>query len=115
VIIVLSHAWTKDAEGHADAYVALSQEFGRFFDDHPGFHRRLLVRGTEDRSHFMNLRFFDAVSDYEECTRRDGYVAMTERMYEHLRPYESYPREYVDVVLDTGPGASTRLPSEPPH
>jgi antibiotic biosynthesis monooxygenase (ABM) superfamily enzyme len=106
MIIVVSQAWTKDADGHADAYIAFSEEFGRFFDDHPGFHRRMLVRGTDDRTHFLNLRFFDKVADYEECTQRDGYVEHTQKMYEHMKPYDSYPREYVEVILDTGPGDS---------
>ena len=48
-------------------------------------------------------RFFDKVEDYEECTRREGYVEHTQAMYEHMRPYDSYPREYLEVVLDTGP------------
>ena len=103
MIVVVSQAWTKDEGEHADAYIALSGEFSRFFDDHPGFHRRMLVRGVEDRTHFTNMRFFDRVEDYEECTRRDGYVEHTQRMYEHMKPYDSYPREYLEVVLDTGP------------
>lgn len=102
MIVVVSQAWTKDEGASADAYVELSGEYARFFDDHPGFRRRLLVRSLEDRTHFTNLRFFDSVEDYEECTRRDGYVEHTERMYEHLKPYESYPREYLEVVLDNG-------------
>jgi hypothetical protein len=109
MIIVVSQAWTKDAADHADAYVRLSEEFGRFFDDHPGFVRRMLVRGHDDPTHFINMRFFDAVSSYEECTRRPGYVEHTQAMYEHMKPYDAYPREYVDVVLDTGPGASAGL------
>lgn len=102
MIVVVSQAWTKDADASADAYVELSGEYARFFDDHPGFRRRILVRSLEDRTHFTNLRFFDSVADYEECTRREGYVEHTQRMYEHLKPYESYPREYLEVVLDTG-------------
>lgn len=106
MVIVISHAWTKDEAAHADSYVEFSEGFAKFFDDHPGFIRRLLVRGQEDRTHFMNLRFFDKVDSYLECTKREGYVAYTELMYQHMKPYDSYPREFVDVVLDTGPGAS---------
>jgi hypothetical protein len=104
VIVVVSQAWTKEGEEHAQAYIRFSEEFAQFFDDHPGFHRRLLIRGTEDPTHFTNLRFFDKVADYEECTKRDGYVEHTQKMYEHMRPYEAgtYPREYLEVVLDTG-------------
>jgi len=109
MIVVISQAWTKDDGEHAEAYVRLSEQFGRFFDDHPGFVRRTLVRGVEDRTHFTNMRYFDAVSSYEECTRREGYVEHTEAMYEHMKPYDSYPREYVEVLLDTGPGASATL------
>jgi antibiotic biosynthesis monooxygenase (ABM) superfamily enzyme len=106
VIVVISQAWTKvgatdaESEAHARSYVALNEEFGRFFADHPGFRGRRLVRGLEDRTHFTHLRWFDSVESYEECTRHPDYVAHTERMYEHLRPYDSYPREYAEVVLD---------------
>lgn len=105
MIVVISQAWTKPGEEHAEAYIALNGEFGRFFADHPGFRGRRLVRGVEDRTHFTHLRWFDSIESYEECTRAEGYVAHTEVMYEHLRPYDSYPREYADVVLDE-PGNS---------
>ena len=59
--VVVSHAWTKDDGEHADAYVALSEEFARFFADHPGFRGRQLLRGVEDRTHFTNVRWFDAL------------------------------------------------------
>ena len=107
MILVVSQAWTKDgdgddaaAEAHAQGYIALNGEFGRFFADHPGFRGRRLVRGVEDRTHFTHLRWFDSIEAYEECTRHPEYVGHTERMYEHLRPYDSYPREYLEVVLD---------------
>ncbi|MFF5227998.1 hypothetical protein [Dactylosporangium sp. NPDC000521] len=29
--VVVSQAWTRDAEGHADAYVALSARFADYF------------------------------------------------------------------------------------
>jgi len=97
--VVVSHAWTKDDAEHAEAYVALSEDFARFFADHPGFRGRQLLRGVEDRTHFTNVRWFDALSSYEECTQREGYVDHTVRMYEHLRPYDAYPREFMEVVL----------------
>ena len=107
MILVVSQAWTKDgdgdaaaAEAHAQGYIALNGEFGRFFADHPGFRGRRLVRGVEDRTHFTHLRYFDSVADYEECTQKEGYEAHLYAMYEHLKPYESYPREYLEVVLD---------------
>ena len=100
VIVVVSQAWTKPGEEHAQGYITLNREFGRFFGDHPGFRGRRLVRGIEDPTHFTHLRYFDSVESYEECTRKDGYVEHTVLMYEHLRPYDSYPREYLDVVID---------------
>lgn len=102
MIVVVSQAWTRDDAEHADAYVRLSEAFAQFFADHPGYHGRLLVRGTEDRTHFTHLRFFDDLAAYDECTRREGYVAHTERMYEHLAPYDGYPREIVEVALADG-------------
>ncbi len=102
MIVVISQAWTRDAKDHAQAYIELSGGFAAFFGDHPRYRGRLLVRGTEDRTHFTHLRFFDDLDAYEECTRRDGYVAHTERMYEHLAPYDHYPREIVEVALADG-------------
>lgn len=106
MIIVISQAWTKPGEQHAAAYIRLNEEFGKFFTGHPGFRGRQLVRGTEDPSHFTHLRWFDSIASYEECTAREGYVDHTVAMYEHLRPYDSYPREFVEVVLDEGRGQS---------
>jgi|SRR6478735_495204 len=100
VIVVVSQAWTKPGEEHAAAYVALSEEFGRFFRDHPGYRGRRLVRGVEDRTHFTHLRYFDSVASYEECTQHPEYQDHLVAMYVHLQPYESYPREYLEVVLD---------------
>lgn len=100
MIVVVSQAWTKPGEEHAQAYIRLNEQFGAFFRSHPGFRGRRLVRGVEDPTHFTHLRWFDTVADYEECTSAEGYVEHTVRMYEHLRPYESYPREYLDVVID---------------
>lgn len=100
MIVVISQAWTKPGEQHAEAYLALSEEFGRFWADHPGFRGRQLVRGVEDRNHFTHLRWFDSIASYEECTRASDYVAHTEAMYEHLQPYDSYPREYAELVLE---------------
>ena len=100
MIVVISQAWTKPEPEHVDAYVRLSGEFAQFFADHPGFRGRQLVRGQEDPTHFTHLRWFDSVESYEECTQRDGYVEHTVAMYEHLRPYDSYPREFADVVIE---------------
>jgi hypothetical protein len=99
-VVVVSQAWSREGEEHAQAYIELSGEFGRFFRDHPGYRGRQLVRGVEDPTHFTHLRFFDSVDSYEECTRREGYQDHLVAMYEHLRPYDSYPREYLEVVLD---------------
>ncbi len=99
-VVVVSQAWTKPGEEHARAYIALSGEFGRMFRTHPGYRGRQLVRGVEDPTHFTHLRFFDEVASYEECTQHEDYQTHLVAMYEHLRPYESYPREYLEVVLD---------------
>ena len=100
MIVVISQAWTKPDEEHAQAYVRLSERFADFFRAHPGFRGRQLVRGTEDLWHFTHLRWFEDLASYEECTRAEGYVEHTLKMYEHLQPYDTYPREIVEVVLD---------------
>lgn len=104
MIVVVSQARTKPGEEHARAYLELNDQFGDWFRDHPGFRGRQVVRGVEDRQHFTHLRWFDTVESYEQCTRRPGYVEHTERMYAHLEPYDSYPREFLTVELhDAGP------------
>ncbi|MET7401142.1 antibiotic biosynthesis monooxygenase [Dactylosporangium sp. NPDC005572] len=101
--VVISQAWTKDAGGHADAYVALSVRFAAFFAGQPGFRGRWLVRDVEDPTHFTHIRMFDTVGSYEAATRTPGYVEHTEAMYEHLRPYDTYPRTIGEVVLEDLP------------
>ena len=102
--VVVSQAWSKDEGDAADGYVAAYEEFLAFHEQQPGFLGRRLLRGTEDRTHFTNLRFFESLDDYEAMTQREGYQAHLEAMYEHLRPYESYPREFMEVVVSDGPG-----------
>ncbi|WP_370614811.1 antibiotic biosynthesis monooxygenase family protein [Mumia sp. Pv 4-285] len=100
MIVVVSQAWTKPGEEHADAYIALSEKFGVLFRDHSGFRGRRLIRGVEDRTHFTHLRFFDSVEDYDACTQAPDYGDHLVAMYEHLQPYDSYPREFMEVVID---------------
>ena len=45
-------------------------------------------------------RYFESVADYEACTQDPDYQDHLVAMYEHLKPYDSYPREYLEVVLD---------------
>jgi len=99
MIVVVSQAWTKDEGEHADGYIALSAAFLDFHRQEPGFRGRRLVRGVEDRTHFTNLRFFDSVESYTRMTEREGYQEHLAAMYEHLKPYDSYPREFMEVVL----------------
>ncbi len=72
MIVVISQAWTKPGEEHAEAYLALSEEFGRFWADHRGFRGRQLVRGVEDRSHFTHLRWFDSIAELRRVHARTG-------------------------------------------
>ena len=100
MIVVVSQAWTLDEAEHADGYVA---EYGRFLEfhrQHKGFRGRKLLRGVDDRTHFTNLRFFDSVADYEELIKFDGYADFIMRMGEHLKPYTTDPKEYMEVVID---------------
>ena len=102
--VVVSQAWSKDDEGGAAGYVAAYEEFLAFHEQQPGFLGRRLIRGVEDRTHFTNLRFFERLEDYEAMTQREGYQDHLMAMYEHLKPYETYPREFMEVVVSDGPG-----------
>jgi hypothetical protein len=100
MIVVVSQAWTLDEGEHADEYVRLSAEFLAFMRQHPGFKGRKLIRSLEDRAHFTNLRFFDSVASYEELIKFSGYGEHIMKMGEHLKPYDTYPREYMEIVLE---------------
>ena len=100
MIVVVSQAWTLDEAGHADAYIELSRQFLAFMRQHPGFQGRKLIRSLEDRTHFTNLRFFDAVQSYEELIKFPGYGDHIMAMGAHLKPYDTYPREYMETVLE---------------
>jgi heme-degrading monooxygenase HmoA len=99
-VVVVSQAWTLDEGAHADAYIQLAREFLSFMRQHPGFLGRKLTRGVEDRTHFTNLRFFDSVQSYEELIKFPGYGDHIMAMGAHLKPYDTYPREYMELVLD---------------
>jgi heme-degrading monooxygenase HmoA len=101
--VVVSQAWSKD-DAAAAGYVAAYEDFLAFHEQSPGFLGRRLIRGVEDRTHFTNLRFFERLEDYEAMTQREGYQDHLMAMYEHLKPYESYPREFMEVVVADGPG-----------
>jgi heme-degrading monooxygenase HmoA len=100
MIVVVSQAWTLDEAEHAEAYVRLSAEFLEFLQQQPGFCGRKLLRGVEDRTHFTNLRFFASLQDYEALIQRPGYAERINALGAHLKPYESYPREFMEVILD---------------
>ena len=105
MIVVVSQAWSKDEHEHADGYIAASRAFLDFHLATPGFLGRRLIRGVEDRTHFTNLRFFDSVESYERMTQREGYMDYLGAMFEFLRPYDTYPREFMEVVIaDDVPG-----------
>lgn len=101
--LVMSQAWTKDAEGEADAYVAASRAFDAWLHQREGFLRRELVRGVEDRTHFVNLRWWRSIDDYLAITEREDYQAHLAELASHLdldRYREhGYPREFLDVVV----------------
>ncbi|MCL6649103.1 MAG: antibiotic biosynthesis monooxygenase [Chloroflexi bacterium] len=99
-VVVVSQAWALDAGAHAEAYLQLQREFLAFMRQQPGFRGRRLLRSLEDPTHFTHLRFFDSIADYEALTRLPGYQERIAAMGAHLKPYQRYPREYMEVVLD---------------
>jgi heme-degrading monooxygenase HmoA len=100
MIVVVSQAWTLDETEHAEAYIRLSAEFLEFLQQQPGFRGRRLLRGVEDRTHFTNLRCFASLPDYEALIQRPGYAERINALGTHLKPYDSYPREFMEVILD---------------
>ena len=88
-----------DTCGYFPRSVRLSAEFLTFMKQQSGFLGRRLLRGLEDRTHFTNIRLFDTVASYEELTKRPGYAEHIMKMGAHLKPYTTYPREFMDVIL----------------
>ena len=104
--IVVSQAWTLDADGHADEYVTLSSAFEDFYRSQPGFVSRVLIRGLEDRTHFVHLRFFESIDHYTSMTEIPEYQAHIRALSEHVdvsRYADGYPREFADVVWTSDP------------
>lgn len=99
MIVVVSQAWSLDAEGHADAYIAGCREFESFLARHPGYVGRRLLRSMADPTHFTNMRFFRELADYHDLIGWDGYRERIMALGDHLRPADTYPREYMEVVL----------------
>lgn len=102
-VLVVSQAWALDDGFHADEYLRLQALFLDFMRQHPGFRGRQILRSLEDRTHFTHIRHFDSVAAYEELTQFPGYHERIAEMGQHLRPVQSYPREYLEVVVDDLP------------
>ncbi len=96
MVLVLSHAWTLDDGAHRDAYVALTDEFEAFHRAQHGFRGRRLVRETSDGRHFVNLRYWDQLADYERMVADPAYPGWIARLSEHVEPRD--PQKVVFTV-----------------
>jgi hypothetical protein len=102
--VVVSQAWTYDDAEHACSYVEKSERFHGFLARQPGFVARLLLRGTEDPTHFTNVRVFASVQDYLAMTEIPEYQRHIDDLSEHVdasRYTAGYPRELTDIVAVT--------------
>jgi heme-degrading monooxygenase HmoA len=104
VQVVVSQAWTYDATDHARAYIDKSEGFQGFLARQPGFVARLLLRGTEDPTHFTNVRVFASAADYLAMAEIPEYRRHIDDLSEHVdasRYTAGYPRELTDLVAVT--------------
>ena len=108
MILVLSHAWARDDGASADAYAATTDEFGEFHAAQPGFRGRRLVRDTVDRTHFINLRWWDSLADYERMVTDPAYPGWIDRLSEHVEPRDPQKQVLEVVVEHEDPTAWTR-------
>jgi quinol monooxygenase YgiN len=102
--MVISQAWVHAGEDHARAYVALARAFDDFLRAQPGFVSRRLVRSTEDPTHFVHLREWDCIEDYQAMTELPDYQQHIQDLSEHVdvgRYTAGYPREFGEVVVAT--------------
>jgi hypothetical protein len=58
-----------------------------------------IFTSLEDKTHFTNLRFFDSVECYEELIKFEGYGDHIMKLGEHLKPYTTNPKEYMEVIV----------------
>jgi len=86
VVLVLSNSWTLDEGAHRDAYVLATDEFEAFHRAQPGFRGRRLCRDTGDPRHFVNLRYWHQLSDYERMVADPEYPTWIARLSEHVEP-----------------------------
>jgi hypothetical protein len=100
VISVVSNAWLLDGPEHAAAYVEICTQFDELHRANGGYRGRKLMLGIDDRSHLLNVRFFDAVTDYERLTQHPDYSSWINRLSAHVLA-RSPNKEYLEVLLDT--------------
>ena len=102
--MVISQAWVHPDGAHGEHYVRLAADFDEFLQDQPGFVARRLVRSLEDPTHFIHLREWRAIADYEAMTTLPAYQDHIAALSEHVdtsRYQSGYPREYAEVVVAT--------------
>jgi len=103
MIAVYSQCWTLDPGAHAEAYERHYRGFLEFHRQHDGFRGRQLLRGIDDPCHFVNIRFFDDVTAYEELILLPGYATHIDRLSQHIDVTRVPPKEYVQLVVNDGP------------
>lgn len=106
--VVISQAWTLDGDDHAAEYVRKAAAFDAYLSRQPGFRRRLLVQGSEDPTHFVHVREWDSIDDYQRMTTDPDYQLHIEDLSVHVdvaRYVDGYPREFADVRVVTTPDA----------
>lgn len=102
--MVISQAWVHPGAEHAQAYATLARDFDDFLRSQPGFVSRRLVRSTDDPTHFVHLREWRSIDDYEAMTRLPAYQQHIAELSEHVdvsRYDATYPREFGEVVVST--------------
>ena len=115
MILVLSHAWCLDAQDHAQQYIAIADEFGSFHTAQPGFRGRGLVRDVENPIHFINLRWWDSLADYEAMVQIPEYAEWIARLSEHVEP-RSPQKQVLSLALELEDPAQTpaQTPADTP-
>ena len=101
MIAVVSNAWlTGD---HVERYVEIVEQFEAVHRRIAGYRgRRLLFDGT-DRRHIVNIRFFDAASDYDALVGEPDYGHWIDRLSELVEARDPQ-KAILEVVhsLDVG-------------
>lgn len=109
----MSQAWTRDDGAALDGYVAAYRDFLALHRAQPGFRGRRLLVDEADRTHVVNLRFFDSPADYDALVASPGYAEHIDALSVHLDLSRPPTKAVLSVAVTDGPADGPGAASAP--